>query len=97
MSISGEIENCEREIELLETQLAQVRSRLLALLVAQDNTRTIFKSSKEAKLHHTKCQEEIDNQALRWNTGTLLNKVEEYDRDGNKRTSSIYRTGKGKQ
>lgn len=58
MSISGEIENCEREIELLETQLAQVRSRLLALLVAQDNTRTIFKSSKEAKLHHTKCQEE---------------------------------------
>lgn len=37
MSMSGEIENCEREIELLETQLAQIRSRLLALLVGQDN------------------------------------------------------------
>jgi|TARA_R110000744_G_scaffold124299_2_gene229793 hypothetical protein len=35
--MSGEIENCEREIELLETQLAQIRSRLLALLVGQDN------------------------------------------------------------
>ena len=37
MSMIGEIENCEREIELLETQLAQIRSRLLALLVGQDN------------------------------------------------------------
>ena len=37
MSMSGEIENCEREIELLETQLAQIRGRLLALLVGQDD------------------------------------------------------------